>query len=215
MEIELKYSITDANTAYKVLENDSILNMVLEDSREEITLDARYYDTADFDLQKRKIALRIRNENGNFVETVKWSGTAKNGVHRRNEVNVILEENRFPEVVSVEGFANCGIGNQLSEVALTKDLEEFMRVSVLRKVLRVNTGRSILEFAFDIGNVITSKGSSPISELEVELIEGHEEDLIKMGNMLQNKFCLKPEKKSKFVRGLILLGRINIQEEEE
>lgn len=215
MEIELKYSITDANTAYKILENDSILNMVLENSKEEITLDARYYDTADFDLQKRKIALRIRNENGNFVETAKWSGTAKDGLHRRNEVNVTIEESKFPEIISVEGFSNCEIGSQLAEVTSTKDLEEFMRVSVLRQVLRVDTGRSVLEFAFDIGDVITPNGSSPISELEIELIEGDEEDLIEMGNMLENKFSLKPEKKSKFVRGLILLGRINIQEEEE
>ena len=50
MEIELKYNIPDSATADLIWENELFKEAEEADSREVLNIDARYFDTEDFDL---------------------------------------------------------------------------------------------------------------------------------------------------------------------
>ncbi len=54
-------------------------------------LDAVYYDTPDCSLRRAGAALRVRREAGRWVQTVKWSGSARAGLHERNEIEMELQ----------------------------------------------------------------------------------------------------------------------------
>ena len=55
--------------------------------------------------------------------------------------------------------------------------------------------------------VETEKGSSPICEVEIELFSGQQDDLLEVGQELVDKYQVVSEKRSKFYRGLVLLGQ--------
>ena len=54
----------------------------------------------------------------------------------------------------------------------------------------------------------TSKGDAEILELEVELYSGDQEDMVALGSELATKYNLEAGDKSKYQRGLELLGVI-------
>ena len=103
-------------------------------------------------------------------------------------------------------FKGSEIYGELLELAGDKELIPLMEVECLRRLMMVDTGKSISMVSLDVGQVITSGGSSDISELEVELYSGDRDDMIKMGRKLASKYNLKESNVSKFQRGLALLG---------
>lgn len=213
MEIELKYSIKEAKIATEIWEDKDLNRIKCRDSKETISLSAIYYDTADYDLQKNMIAFRLRQEGDKLIATVKWQGGNTGPLHKREELNIELGSGAFPEEPLAEIFSDRVIGKQILKIIDGKELLEVMRVDVLRRLFRVDMDESILEVALDSGEIITSLGREPISEIEIELVEGSEQALIKIGETLQGKYNLEPEQRSKFARGLALLRRINIQED--
>ena len=76
----------------------------------------------------------------------------------------------------------------------------------LRKELTADIGeggRAIL--SYDEGKIIAGGKETAISEVEVELYEGNEENLTAFGEKLVEKYGLEPPNKSKHARGLKLL----------
>ena len=96
-------------------------------------------------------------------------------------------------------------------IGLTKgsELIPLIEVDVLRKRVRVDTDKSLLEISIDLGKIHTKNGDLDISELEIELFQGDEQDLIGLGGRLAEKYGLSVEQKSKFARGLEKLGLDN------
>ena len=60
----------------------------------------------------------------------------------------------------------------------------------------------------DEGEIKTAKGNAPILELEIELYTGDQEDMVALGRKLEEKYHLKQGNKSKYQRGLEILGLI-------
>ena len=81
-----------------------------------------------------------------------------------------------------------------------------METDVSRRHMRVDTGNGIHEISIDIGRLTADGRSSPILEIEIEQFQGEEEDLLRTGAVLEEKYGLTPEHRSKFARGLTLLG---------
>ena len=90
MEIELKYLVEEPIAREKILKDSHLSEIKEKGSEEEIKLDAVYYDTADMDLCRGRMAFRIRLENGNPVATLKWDGQVSDGLHVRGEFNTCL-----------------------------------------------------------------------------------------------------------------------------
>ncbi len=205
MEVELKFLVEEQIARERILNDKHLLGIMDKGSEEEVKLHAVYFDTEDLDLCKSEFAFRVRMENNHPIATLKWGGKVENGLHMRGELNVPVDES-FAKNPNLAIYKDSEIYDNLKSVAGDKALKPLLEVNCLRKQMRVDTGKSISEISLDLGEVVTAKGSAPISELEVELYSGDEEDMIRLGRELAAKYNLREGSKSKFRVGLELLG---------
>ena len=201
MEIELKYRIPDDATADKIWDNEFFRDMEEEDSREELDLVAKYFDTPEQDLAKNEIAYRIRKEGEHFIATLKWKGRCEDGVHIREELAVPVQNNS-PDIGL---FSESDIGDDLTAIVADKELLPLLETNIHRKRYRIDTGTAILEFSVDKGQVITNQGSEEIREVEIELFTGETEELARIGEKLRKEYELDTEDVSKYAKGIAII----------
>ncbi|MDO4176649.1 MAG: CYTH domain-containing protein [Bacillota bacterium] len=198
MEIELKFNIPSGTVAAQIWDNELFRKSEEEGSREELYMDAKYFDTENCDLAKNDIAYRVRKEGDRHVAALKWKGHSEDGLHVREEINVPVDSD-FP---NPSVFRESNVGSQVMELIEGKELHCFLETTVNRKMFRIDTGTGIFEISIDSGEIATKYGTSPIEEVEVELFAGETEELVSIGNMLQEKYNLTPENESKYARGI-------------
>ncbi len=205
MEVELKFLVEEPIAREKILGDKHLAEIMDEGSLEEIQMRATYYDTEDLALCKAGIAFRIRRENEQAVATLKWGGKVEGGLHMRGELNVNVDE-EYAKNPTLSIFKGSEIYDAIEEAAGDKPLSSLLEANCTRKQMRVDTGKSINVVSLDVGEIVTAKGTAPISELEVELYSGDKEDMIALGRELATKYNLVEGAKSKFQVGLELLG---------
>ncbi|HKM28528.1 MAG TPA: CYTH domain-containing protein [Anaerovoracaceae bacterium] len=205
MEIELKYAVNDPLSSTKIFSDDYLNQIKDSDSEEQITMRAVYFDTKEKDLQNEKIAFRIRQENERIVATIKWNGSAEDGMHIREELNVPVTDTAYLKDPTVEIFNQSPMEDILKSVVGDKKLEPLMEISFIRRQMRIDTGKSISVISLDDGEIRAGSKTMPLRELEIELYSGSQEDMTVMGNKLAEKYNLEPENESKYKRGLELL----------
>ncbi len=205
MEVELKFLVEDQIARERILGDKHLAEIMDKGSLEEIDMGAVYFDTAELDLCNNEIAFRVRRENGKPIATLKWGGKVENGLHMRGELNVTVNE-EYAKAPSLNIFEGSEIYEEIEKAAGDKPLVPLLEANCIRKQMRVDTGKSISVVSLDVGEIVTSKGTAPISELEVELYSGDEADMIALGRELATKYNLKEGAKSKFQVGLELLG---------
>ena len=147
--------------------------------------DSIYYDTEEKDLLKKMYAFRVRYEDARPVATMKWGGGAEEGLHQRGELNVTVNE-VFAECPNVDIFKGSEIYEEIAEAVGEKPLIPVMEMEFVRKQMHVDTGKSISVVSFDEGEIRTAGGTAPISEVEVELYSGDQDDMIALGKELAN-----------------------------
>ena len=214
MEVELKFLIENKLAQERIFKDKHLVEIMDEGTEEQLRLEATYFDTEDFDLCNRKIAFRVRMENDKLVATLKWGGAAVNGLHVRGELNVPVEVS-YVNNPQIDVFKGSELYGELKSAVGNKPLKPIMNINCLRKQMAVDTGKSISVVSLDIGEIVTDKKVLPITELEIELYSGDKDDMVKLGQELTLKYNLVPENKSKFQRGLEILGVGNTQENEE
>ena len=203
MEIELKYRIPDADTAERIWENELFADMEEEDSREELDLLARYYDTDDLALAENRIAYRIRKEGEHSIATVKWQGRSEDGLHSREELSCHVPD----ESEGLELFCESDIGDKLGEIIDGRDVGVIIETNIHRCRYRIDTGEAILEVSVDSGNVEAAGSSDEILEVEVELFTGETEELLRIGRKMQKQYDLIPEDTTKYAKGIELIRK--------
>lgn len=206
-EIELKFLVDEAFTRDHLLGDAHLREIAGEGKIEKIPMEAEYFDTPDRALLKKGIAFRVRQEGAHMVATLKWGGSAENGLHIRGELNVPVDE-AFAQKPCMEIFRGSENYEEICQAVGDWPLEPVMRMSFLRQQLRVDTGKSICVVSYDEGEIQTICGSAPISELEIELYSGEQKDMLALGEELAQKYNLQAGNKSKYQRGLELLGVI-------
>ena len=220
MEVELKYAIADEATADRIWEDEWLAGMAEPQTRSCERFHGAYYDTADRLLLQNKIAFRVRQEGHFIVAALKWDGDSEGALHKREELNVTIGSvpedpeggeagfgpEGLPEDVDLKCFEESDIGARVIALTEGKKLQKLMETDVSRRHMRVDTGSGIHEVSIDTGLLKAGGRSSPILEIEIEQFQGEEEDLLKTGKVLEEKYDLTPEHRSKFARGLTLLG---------
>ena len=205
MEIELKFLVEEELTRERILQDDHLRKLAGEEALEVIPMKAVYYDTEEKELLKKMYAFRVRYEDVRPVATMKWGGGVEEGLHQRGELNVTVNE-VFSECPNVDIFKGSEIYEEIAEAVGEKPLIPVMEMEFVRKQMHVDTGKSISVVSFDEGEIRTAGGTAPISEVEVELYSGDQDDMIALGKELAAKYNLTPGNKSKYQRGLELLG---------
>ena len=219
MEIELKYAASKEQGKKIIDELSEKYGAEIRD----IPMRAVYYDTEDLSLWDKRLAYRIRQEGEEYVLTVKYgkgSDKAKAGLHRRGEINIPV----FSDFIEKPGIdvlddtpiykeIDKAVGGQYSDdlgiMLPRKPLIPRMEMVFLRKEITIplnEDGTSTGVLSYDEGEILAGGKSAAISEVEIELSEGNEEDLKAFGIDLASKNGLEPLNKSKYARGLKLLG---------
>ena len=200
METEFKYRLDDTSVFDSIVETASAGKMGLE-AVETIDMHADYFDTEDFDFRKRGIAYRIRQEDDRCTVTIKWDVDFNEGLHRREEFNLVVNDERFAQNPDIEIFISSDAYDVLLEAAGKKPLKPTTSMDYQRKQFKVDTGRSISCISVDEGVIHHADGHIvPISELEVEWYYGDEADFIDLAHRIQSKYDLEFEMKSKLQR---------------
>ena len=201
MEIELKYQIPAEEVAEKIWENTVFAEIEEAGSREELCLDARYFDTDRCDLARNQIAYRIRKEGERWVAALKWKGRNEGALHTREEINVPVAG----DVPDPSVFEESEMGKELMDLLDGKEIHCFLETRFHRRRFRIDTGKGIFEVSVDQGRIVTEYGEAPISEVEIELFSGETGELMELGRLLQQTYGLEVENESKYARGIAII----------
>lgn len=167
-------------------------------------LESTYYDTADFALAGRGIALRVRRAGRSWVQTLKTQ-IAATALSRRGEWEMTAPRGRL----DVARFA----GTPLEAVLLAEPalrIEPRFRTRFTRS--QWVTADGAIEIALDEGEIVAGRRRAPILELELELKSGNAAALWELALDLigtrNGAIPLLPFGESKAARGVRLsLGR--------
>ena len=218
-ELELKFAVP----SYQ----QSVLRKNIDTkTAQQQRLSAYYFDTPNQDLAKKGIALRIRFEDSQWVQTLK---TAGDGVAKRVELNTVLSLTGTPDTLDVsrlvpdislitEPIVVAQLTNimPLDELAQALTVQYFTDVQRTSRQIKKNNSR--IEIAYDIGKVgighLNSRKSannhgltqSDIHEIEFELLEGDPSDLIDIAKTWCKKYKLYLSTVTKAQRGSLLLA---------
>ena len=200
----MKYLVNE-NQIEEILHDEYILSIKDDKEEEIIPMHAEYYDTEDLSLLKDKIAIRIRKEGCRYVATLKWNGYVENGFHRRQEINVPIIDEELIHQPTIEIFEQSEIYPELKNVTKGRPMKKFLDMEFIRRQIRLDTGESISMFSVDTGKIRGGGKEIPISEIEIELFSGDEEDILELGAKIARKYDLKTEDQSKLQRGYQLI----------
>ena len=218
-ELELKFAVP----SYQ----QSILRKNIDTkTAQQQRLSAYYFDTPNQDLAKKGIALRIRFEDSQWVQTLK---TAGDGVAKRVELNTVLSLTGTPDTLDVSRLVpdvslitEPTVVAQLTNIMPLDELAQALTVQYFTDVERtsrqIKKNNSRIEIAYDIGKVGIGRlnsqkpannhglTQSDIHEIEFELLEGDPSDLIEVAKTWCKKYKLYLSTVTKAQRGSLLLA---------
>ena len=183
-EIELKFLIPEARLT-------GLLRQARIKSSQTTQLAAHYFDTPNQTLAKAGIALRIRQEDNAWTQTIKAGG---DGIAARLEHNTTLDNEQVQAMLNNDNlmpdltlYQDTFIAPTLAEFKLKKLAERVTRqyVTDVQRTTRLlkakdeqgigDNSNSIIEVAYDYGELIHGSDASlrrPIHEIEFELVSG-------------------------------------------
>lgn len=159
----------------------------------------RYFDTPEFALSARGVALRVRRVGRRWLQTLKTEGERQGGLSRRAEFEMPVSRgspdwNRFS--AEALDYVPEALRAQLVPVFETC----FSRTAWLMK----GRGGALIEVALDVGEVRAGEGSQPICEIELELKAGQPDALFALALEWAAAFDCLPFDLSKAERGVRL-----------
>jgi triphosphatase len=160
-----------------------------------------YFDTPGLELQKHRMALRLRRVGGLWLQTLKGGGSIKAGLHMRNEWEVpvpsaSLDFDHLDEAVWGR-YLTHGIRSNLQPAFIT----DFYRSSRI-----INWQGAQIEVCMDHGEVQAALRSSPICEVELELKSGCPQKLFELAQSILEIVPFELEVVSKAELGYRLLA---------
>jgi triphosphatase len=200
METEFKYNLNDVTVFDQIVKNAEINKMGIE-AVETIEMHASYFDTPDMDFRRKGIAYRIRQEEERYTATIKWDVNVSEGLHRREEFNLVVNDERFAENPDISIFLSSEAYDVLHDAAGDKKLHKTISMDYERRQFKVDTGKSISCISVDKGFIHHNDGYDvPICELEVEWYYGDEADFMSLAELIRTKYSLETENRSKLQR---------------
>jgi len=205
MEIELKLALDPAfATRFK---RHPLLAGIKADRQ---LLHSIYFDTPDFALTRRKIALRLRRVGYHWVQTLKAAAPSVGALSSRPEWEARVMGNT-PDlaVLAPEALA------LLADIDLGRLVPVFV-TDVRRTTWQVVVGETAMEIALDQGEVraasvanpAANPAISPVSEIELELKSGTPDGLFVAALSLLERVPLRIDSRSKAAIGYRLAGAV-------
>jgi len=160
----------------------------------------QYYDTPERELAQAKVALRLRRDGEQFIQTLKSRGQSVAGLSERNEWDWYLDKAKL----DLKKLTDDCWPSALAELD-KKTLKPIFTTDFVREKAEIAWGRGkakvVIEAALDLGKVVVGKQSEDICELELELRQGEPEALLELAAELAADLPLMPCDISKAERG--------------
>jgi triphosphatase len=160
----------------------------------------QYYDTPARELAGARVALRLRRDGEQYIQTLKTCGQSVAGLSERNEWDWYLTK---PKLDLSRLDDSCWPAS-LAELD-KKNLQPLFTTDFVREKAEIAWGRGkakvVIEAALDLGKVIAGEGEEEICELELELRQGEPAALLELACELAAELPLMPCDISKAERG--------------
>ena len=196
MEIELKLALHPCHIAR--IQQYSLLKEIIPEQR---SLLITYFDTPKFDLMQRRIALRIRQADGQCIQTLKAETKSVGALTSRPEWETQINSSSHPDFSVLPRIAL----DLLAGIKL-KHIAPIFTTDFLRTTWQVNNQKEHAEVALDIGNIYARAIYRNICEVEIELKLGAPVFLFDIAAQLLQQVALYIEPHSKAERGYLLSG---------
>ena len=197
-ETEIKLRVSRETLA--ALREHPLLKKRNKSGWERRELSNQYFDTPDRDLAGAKVALRLRRDGDQVIQTLKTRGQSVAGLSERNEFNWDLAKAKL----DVKKLDDQCWPAQLAELD-KKTIKPIFTTDFVREKAEIAWGRGkakvVIEAALDLGKVVVGKHSEEICELELELREGEPAALLELAEELAQTLPLMPCDISKAERG--------------
>jgi triphosphatase len=157
-----------------------------------VRLHAMYFDTPERELAKARIALRLRKEGREWIQTLKMPGA--NAITR-----IEINHPRPGPILDLSLYAGTEVEAPLS--AIRGELGLRYETDVQRILRKVRSRAGTVEIAYDIGILRAASLELPISEVEFELMSGRPAAIFAVGRAWQQRHGLLLDARSKSERG--------------
>ena len=171
------------------------------DERASEALESVYFDTEDLDLMRRRIALRVRRANGDYVLGVKKGAQAHGSYFERDE-----EQAPSAGAVADLSLLKKATAAELKEIVGEKALAPRFVSDIQRTLRTVRFHGAEIEVALDEGFISAGEQREPAHEIELELKSGEPAALFEFGLSLVDALPLKLGILSKAQRGAELFS---------
>lgn len=162
-------------------------------------LDATYYDTANHDLFRAGLSLRVRRSGKQFTQTMKRLSFADPLSRQEWEVPVTA-------MVPDPGLLPVAEIGSPFEAVVSETFLPIFSTKVRRHILVVDAADTQIEMAFDDGMIEAGPDQELISEIELELKHGRPAALYELGLSLMDAGPLIRGMESKSTRGYALVS---------
>lgn len=200
MNKETEIKLRASRETLLALQNHPLLNKGSKSTWQARQLYNQYYDTEARDLAQAKVALRLRKDGEQLIQTLKSRGHSVAGLSERNEWDWYLDR----AGLDLDKLDDSCWPASLAE--LDKQLlKPIFSTDFLRQRREIAWGRGktrvVIEAALDLGLVIAGEQQEEICELELELRQGEASALLQLASELASELPLMPCDISKAERG--------------
>jgi len=155
-----------------------------------------YYDTPDLALKRHGVSLRVREQGGRFIQTVKATDPSGADILKRGEWEDEVAEG-CPDPHAAQSGKHLPNG-------IAGDLQPLFATDVTRTTFAIEPAPTTrIEAAIDQGEIRAAGdgGTEPISEIELELKSGDAAALYDVALQLLDVAAVRIEPRSKWERG--------------
>lgn len=194
---ELELKLTFHPDELNRFRRSAMIRRLADEPAKRKRLFAHYFDTRDLALRARKMSLRVRRENGQWVQTVKAKGSKSGGLQARLEFNTTRDE----PSIDLSGIQSKEMRDKLSSLVNGRELTPVFTTDVWRTVRKLRYGDSLIELAIDTGWIKSADRKEAVCEAELELLEGKGQDILHLAAAMHDKFSFQVGSGSKASRG--------------
>ncbi|MBA3756340.1 MAG: CHAD domain-containing protein [Nitrosomonas sp.] len=199
MEIELKLALHSRHTGR--VRRHPLLNKITPEQRLLLSI---YFDTPKFDLMRRGIALRVRQVDDRWIQTLKAEAQSVGALSSRPEWEMSVSDGNHPDFSVLPQTAL----DLLSGIKL-KRIAPVFTTEFQRTTWQIDNNAAQVEVALDTGKIYAGEMHRDICEVEIELKSGAPTFLFDAATQLLQQVPLHIEPRSKAERGYILSSAVN------
>lgn len=174
-------------------------------------LQAIYFDTRTRRLEAAGISLRVRDEGGEWIQTVKLGRGVSLGLSSPTEVSMPVARPR-PQL---DLITDSEVRDQVIRAIGTHELRRMFETVVMRSTHLIwlprtsdRAAESLFEIAIDLGQVSTAVGDVMIREIEIELKDGPPAALLDAAELLLADLPFQIATENKAERGFRCLDKL-------